>query len=249
MQTVVNYIEYAASQCREILAETFWPTRCAICNKGGRIICNECLKKLPFIDVLFACRHCGSPYGVTQCDYCNPVSLASIHLNKVPFMSCSSVVSYTDEVGRLIKTYKDQGEQRLANFIAYYMARYISPAYKYDCITYIPSSLKAYVRRGFDHCELVARCLSRYTHIPVKRLLNRPKTADQRMLTGKQRVENLQGAFSCRSSGEAFGHILLIDDVFTGGATVGNASKALVGEVAKYVHVVTFARVINHDDL
>ncbi len=249
MRKIADYIHQAARQGIEIAAETLWPTRCALCNREGDVICDICKKKLPYIDSLRSCRRCGSPFGSIQCDYCNPVTLDLIHLDEVPFASCASVVTYSNEVGRLIKTYKDQGEQRLASFIARCMACYISPFWKIECIAYVPSSENAFLRRGFDHCELLARSLSDIVNIPVMMLLDRPKTADQRALSGKERVENLKDAFTCKTSDVFYEHILVIDDVFTGGATICNAAKALVGEVSRYVHAVTFARVTNNKGL
>ena len=103
---------------KEAFEETLWPTRCAICDKAGYLICPECARKLPYIDQLKTCPTCGEPFGSIQCCGCN---------GKTNFDKCVSVFFLNNDTGKIITTYKDSGERRLAGVIAYFISKSINP--------------------------------------------------------------------------------------------------------------------------
>ena len=117
------YAEAAA----QAVAETLWPTRCAICDEPGELLCERCRSELPFIDLWRACPICGAPWGHTQCTECNPVMLAATGRKAVAFSSLVSPFELAESTRRIAVVYKDGGEQRLAMEMARYMARYLSP--------------------------------------------------------------------------------------------------------------------------
>lgn len=53
-----------------IFAETLWPTRCALCDRPGDVLCRECSRSLDFIDYWQTCPACGAQWGRVQCDHC-----------------------------------------------------------------------------------------------------------------------------------------------------------------------------------
>ena len=69
----------------EAAAETLWPTRCAICDRPGNVLCARCARLLPYVDWWRACRRCGSPFGYVQCDACSSVTLARIGRKRLPY--------------------------------------------------------------------------------------------------------------------------------------------------------------------
>ena len=111
-------------------------------------------------------------------------------------------------------------------------------------ITYIPARASAYRKRGFDHMALVAHKLSLLFQIPVVQTLFSKEQQDQRALSRKQRQANAQYMFEARADAEGFydKHILLIDDVFTTGATLYNAQKCLEDQGFTQVTCAVFAR-------
>ena len=226
----------------EVVAETLWPTRCALCDAPGEVLCGKCARKLPYLDWWKACKRCGSAYGRVQCDLCNPVALARIGRDELPFSGCASATIFTGETGELVRVYKDQGERRLAAELAARMVRAIPPAWEFDAVTYVPASKAAFRQRGFDHAELLAGQVAELSGIGRIGLLGRPKARDQRGLGARGRIANLNAAFKVERGNADGLRLLLVDDVMTTGATLCAASDALLGAGAERVFGLTFAR-------
>ena len=226
----------------EVVAETLWPTRCALCDMPGAVLCERCARRLPYVDWWRACHRCGSPFGRVQCDACNPVALGRLMRDDLPFSQCASAVVFDEGTGRLVRVFKDQGEQRLSREMAAAMVRMVAPSWEFDAVTFVPATLTAARYRGFDHAQLVARDVAAELDAPCIETLARPKTRDQRKLTGAQRIANLTGSFHALDK-RLPNRVLLIDDVYTTGATLCAATDALLAAGCKEVSCLTFARV------
>ena len=233
----------AASFAAEAAAETLWPTRCAICDRPGSVLCERCVGELPYLDWWRACKRCGSAYGRVQCDTCNPVALARLGRTSLPFASCAGATMFSPEVGHVVRVFKDQGEQRLASAMASCMVRVLPPDWPVDAVTFVPATLSAARYRGFDHAELLARRVADVLAVECREALARPKTRDQRGLSARQRIANLANRFEPLGPAAAGGRILLVDDVYTTGATLCAATDALLSAGAGEVRCLTFARV------
>lgn len=232
-----------AVRAAEAAAEVVWPTRCALCDTPGAVLCERCLFGLPYLDWWRACPRCGSAYGRVQCDLCNPVAMGRLGLDGLPFERCASATMFGSAPGRIVRVYKDMGEQRLAGDMAQAMARALPPGWLFDAVTYVPATKVAARYRGFDHGELLARELSALVCKPCEPTLGRPRTRDQRKLGAAQRIANLADGFSLAPEAVSGRRYLLVDDVFTTGATLCAASKALVRAGAAKPYCATFARV------
>ena len=145
---------------------------------------------------------------------------------------------------KIVRTFKDSGEQRISSFMALVFYEYTKHIEDLAAITYIPARASAYRKRGFDHMALVAHKLSLLFQIPVVQTLFSKEQQDQRALSRKQRQANAQYMFEARADAEGFydKHILLIDDVFTTGATLYNAQKCLEDQGFTQVTCAVFAR-------
>lgn len=227
----------------EALAETLWPTRCAVCDAPGEVLCNACRAALPYLDWWRACPRCGAPFGRVQCTECNPVMLTRAGREDVPFAGCASAVTFEEAVGRIVRTYKDQGERRLATPMAELMVRVCPPAWAPEVVVFVPASSAARRRRGFDHAELLAGEVARLLELPLASPLARPRTRDQRTLSRRARLENTAGRFEALPGASVPARVLLIDDVCTTGATLYDATDALLRAGAHKVWCLTFARV------
>lgn len=227
----------------EVLCETLWPTRCALCDRPGAVLCDRCRMRLPYNDHWRACPRCGAPYGARQCDFCNPVMLQRIGCDEVPFDGCASATLFTDATGRLVRLFKDQGEQRLAEAMGGLMVQVLPPGWAPDAVTFIPASRMAVRRRGFDHGELLGRQVAARAHLDCIPLLERPRTRDQRRLSAKGRIANLSQRFSMREGAACGMSVLLVDDVMTTGATLCAAAAALRSAGCPALYALTFARV------
>ena len=107
----------------------------------------------------------------------------------------------------------------------------------FDCITWAPVSSLRKLRRGYDQSELIASTVAKELGLPVKRLLKkRRNTRAQSTLTKEQRRANVLGAYVCVNKDAVCGkRVLLIDDVFTTGATAQECAKVLLTAGAKSV--------------
>lgn len=224
--------------------EALWPTRCAVCDAHGQLLCDRCRAQLPYIDANQACPRCGAPFGVLTCTECNDETLSLFQLERFPFDQMASAVMLTDESRRLATVFKDSGEQRLAGEIAGIMAPYLPPRWHEGApvITFVPATRRAQLQRGFDHMELVAGALSDIVDIPAMHLLEVGASQDQRELGRRQRASNMAQRFAIRAGATVPETVILIDDVCTTGATLFAAAETLRSAGAKTLYALTFAR-------
>lgn len=239
--------ETYAKATSECIAELVWPTRCVLCERSGAVLCESCRRSLPYIDQWMACPACGAPYGMLECTECNCLSLHDTGFEEAPFESCVSAVLFSDATARIVRTHKDGGERRLVHDMAYAIACAI-PVEWITCDTAvvpIPATREACRARGFDHGEALALDVARLLRLPSASVLQPPSAKDQRELSRAQRFANMDSAFSLVGDRDAprFGSAILIDDVFTTGATLFAASCLLREAGVEHVRCATFARV------
>jgi ComF family protein len=106
----------------------------------------------------------------------------------------------------------------------------------------IPLGASRQRSRGYNQSAVLAAALGRLTALPVmERLLRRGReTATQTALAPEARRANLAGAFTATAASPS--HVILVDDVFTTGATLAEGAAALLAAGATRVDGVTFAR-------
>lgn len=235
----------------EIIKETLWPTRCAICDSFGEILCENCRANLDYIDILTSCKRCGAPYGHIQCSECVDIEQSDGTIQKYMFKETRSAIIANKNSLKIIKVYKDKSEIRLQYLIAQIMSHYIDPKWidNIKAITYIPSTQKAFLKRGYDHMQLIALQLSKITNIPLLSIFKRPESNDQRKLSRKMRELNVKTKFQPKIEEviklrEDDG-ILIIDDVFTTGATMNAAAFSLKNAGMKNIYGLTFLKVMD----
>lgn len=238
----------AARAIADVAMETLWPTRCAVCDQPGeRVLCGECKSALKLIDLCRACPKCGAPYGSIQCTECNEVMLSTAGIGEVPFERMSHAAILNDAARRIVATYKDSDERRLAECVAEIMSGYVDPDLQRRgfTITYIPDTLAAFRRRGFDHSLELAQALARRCNMQCACTLMRPKSADQRKLGRRERIANMASRMSTEEGAKLPERLLLVDDVCTTGATIYSACRALRDGGATEIHALTFAQVMD----
>jgi predicted amidophosphoribosyltransferase len=182
------------------------------------------------------CRRCGAStaWPVERCRECAGRRLA--------FSSARAAVAYTGAARALVHGWKEHGLRRAAVVAAELVAAHVErPAA--DVITYVPPDPARQLQRGHHPAERLARELGVRWSLESTRLLGRRRSG--RRQTGLDRTErqaNVRGTFV--ASGPVAGVVVLVDDVYTTGATVGAAAGALRAAGASEVCVVTFARTV-----
>jgi predicted amidophosphoribosyltransferase len=150
-------------------------------------------------------------------------------------------VAYEEPVRRIVAAWKERGLRRLAAWAAELVADSLAPI-AVDCVTFVPPDRDRLLQRGHHPAGELASEIARLWALDTEELLRRARRIrPQRGLTGADRRRNVTGAFEARAPPRS---VLLVDDVYTTGATSHAAASALRAAGARRVEVVTFARAI-----
>ena len=217
------------------LLDLVFPPRCAGCDAPGTLLCDECRLAVARIDPASACPRCGAPLGGhAACAECRGSMFA--------FSAARCAATLEPPVSRAVVLLKDGGERRYAGVLAELLAGcaggWLDPE---DVLVPVPASPSAVRRRGFDHAADIARELGRCVDLPVLRPLRSTRGADQRALGRSDRFANRQGAFEVDGAC-GLRQAVLVDDVFTTGATFDAAARALTGAGVTRVRALAVAR-------
>lgn len=216
------------------------PPACLLCNDavptsdGDALVCGLCRSRWHRLSAPL-CRRCGQPWDPgLPCQLCE---------NWPPgFELARSAVWLDDSARRAVHLLKYESWWRLTESMALVMRDLISPK-DFDILIPIPLSKARMARRGYNQSALLARELGAYWNRRVvdDGLLRVRHTVSQTELEPSARVANMVGVFS---AGKGFrdSRVVLVDDVFTTGATLQSAASALIQAGVPVVWAVTFAR-------
>lgn len=236
---------------RETLAGALgllYPPECALCERplddseerSLGFLCAGCRKGLererlqpPF------CTRCGEPLH-EDVDLCGECALP---LTTTPFERVRSYGLYEGRLARLVRLLKYHKEPALAGELAPLLAEVVArEGIEFEGITYVPLSRRRRRERGFNQAERLARALGKLLRKPVFPALRKVReTAPQEALSRRERLFNLTGAFAPLASARCT-NILLVDDVYTTGATVRECCRTLREAGYKRVFGLTVAR-------
>jgi ComF family protein len=226
-----------------------YPESCQICAKeraspAQGFLCDSCRRKIKCITPPF-CRRCGLPFEgalTTAFDCPNCVE------EEPQFSFARAAVVARDPVLEIIHRYKYQSAFWFESFLARLLIETAAPELamqKWDFIVPVPLHPTKLREREFNQAERLAARLSAATQIPLKtRLVRRVvPTRTQTQLTREQRRANVRRAFVPVTSPDLKGRrLILVDDVFTTGATTSACAGALRKGGASEVCVWTAAR-------
>ena len=215
---------------KRFLLNLFFPKFCFGCQKQGIYLCQDCQALIDFSpNMLFKSGSLSRIYW--SADYENFIVKKLIQNFKYkPF---AKDLAYT--LNYLIIIYL-QSLEKPPEFLNQKQEFILIP---------IPLSKKRLKWRGFNQAELIAKQLSEFLKIPLysQSLIKTRDTALQFNLPQQARKKNVQNAFSCVKPEIVKNKIvLLIDDVYTTGATMEQSAKALKQAGAKYVWGIVVAR-------
>ncbi|HBE79158.1 MAG TPA: ComF family protein [Firmicutes bacterium] len=230
------------------MVELLFPTpeQCPVCGQeecyhGG--LGKNCLSRIAFI-LPPICWRCGRPQrliAVTRknCLQCNE--------NRYYFSVARSVAVYEGFLREYLTELKYRYRPDLGEALGILLVEWVKchPEYqKFNLIIPIPIHWQKLTVRGYNQAELLANPLQKYLGIPIKcDIIVRDKiTLSQNALNKEERFANIHEAFRVIDTKPIAGaKILLIDDIFTTGATVSEASRVLMRAGAQDVKVLTLA--------
>ena len=227
-----------------------YPEVCQICREeratvGEGLVCPTCWRQVRFIRPPF-CDRCGLPFdgeltAAFECGNCREMELH--------FSSARSAVAASGLVLEVIHRYKYSRALWFEPFLADLLIREAAPVLRaggWDWIVPVPLHPAKEREREFNQAERLARRISQATKIPANiRLLKRIEpTLTQTRLTRMERAANVRRAFALRDPRQKLNgaRIVLLDDVFTTGATTSACARVLRQAGAGEVCVWTVAR-------
>jgi ComF family protein len=201
------------------------------------------------------CEHCGQVFAARAGDdhICGSCIRAPNH-----FQTARSALLYTGQCASLVHALKYSGKVQLARPFGMILRRSSEtfwPGADFDLIVPVPLHRRRLKARGFNQVGLMmrqwARSLDNQMLSPAPAVFNwdvmervlptRPQTG----LGRKDRPLNLRNAFGLKSGAEISGmRLLVLDDVYTTGATANEAARVLMKHGAARVDVLTLARAV-----
>ncbi len=200
--------------------------------------CDKCLDE--YFKGRKVCAKCGDVITskANYCLACKKEICEFYEFARAPFV-------YTGNAKNIVFNLKYNNSKWLAKYMAEFMKNeFEEMAVEVDCIIPIPLHKKRLKERGYNQSELLATELSKKVNIPTifNNLVKIKETTNQTKLTKAERQENLKGCFELTNKSEIAGkNILLLDDVFTTGATTEEASRVLQKAGANKIYILTFA--------
>ena len=215
------------------------PPTCLLCEapvsarEGDALVCGLCRSRWEPVPAP-CCARCGQPaFGDFECRLCMGWPEGLDRVRSAVWLRGTA----RDAVHRL----KYEGWWRVAGALADPMRR-LEPLTGQVCLIPVPLGTRRLRTRGYNQSEHIAAALGELVGKPVRTdlLARRRDTRTQTALTPEARQANVAGAFEAR--GTAGLACVLVDDVFTTGATLAEAAGALRRAGAARVDAVTFAR-------
>ncbi len=238
---------------RKILDFVF-PQNCISCDaeiseEGDHCLCAPCRADIGFIRPPY-CFECGVPADLSYAYPHEEFVCGVCRQDPYQFDQARSLGFYDTVLRTTIHHFKYRKQMGVLPEVDLLLEKYFAqnPGFCQGfMVSPIPLHFNKMKERGFDQAFLIARQVARVLKLPLAGgLLRRIKaTSSQATLTRAERARNIKGAFEVSRPDLLAGkNILLVDDVFTTGATVNEAAKILKKEGAAKVYVFTLGRVV-----
>jgi len=239
---------------RAAIASLVFPAPCRICARmldtGDRLpLCQECVAVLRLALNRPVCAKCGRPVVPAAVEAAVSSTLCHLCRREVyDFDLARSFGAYTPAMARAILLLKYGEMTPLGGWFAGLLAQVVEGervALEADAVVPVPLHAVRLRERGYNQADLIARPLARMLGLPFRSYLlvrTRPRP-DKLRLTRRERWETVRGAYAaCEGAHVDKLRVLLVDDVFTTGATLDACSKALRKAGAAQVLGLTVAR-------
>lgn len=214
-----------------------FPPHCLGCGVEGEIICSDCYATIKRV-----------PSNV--CPYCNAYVSTSGHCpncgNRKPaYSKFRAFAFYGGVIREAVHHLKYQNDIGIARILAGYLLKVIqAETWEFDLVIPVPLSRSKEEQRGYNQAERLARPVAEALKMPIsteglKRIREKASQVD---LDVNSRRENVRGVFEADPAIVKGKRILLIDDVFTTGATLESASQALKDANSGLIYCVTVGK-------
>lgn len=221
----------------KLLADIIFPIECIGCGRSNEFLCSSCVSKIKIFPGQ-TCHYCRKPQalGIT-CDQC---------ANKNRLDGLFILGPYDQPILKdAIHAWKHERVKEIGNILGLRLADRLAHSFfrENSIITYIPLRKPRQFDRGFNQSEQLSLILAQKFQIPTKSMLIKINdTEPQSSLNREQRLQNIRGVFALEKGAKLNGeNIILVDDITTTGATLGEACLTLKKAGAKSVWGIALA--------
>lgn len=201
--------------------------------------CENCVKTLPYVER--CCERCGNPISENNTGVC-----FGCKANNYNFIMARSVFEYKNEILKTIHKFKYSNGKYLYKPLAKYLLDYYATQnFNVDCVTFIPMFKKKEKLRGYNQAQLLADEFASKLNLPCVGFCEKiVDNTSQTELDFKSRRDNVKDTFKFKAEFKSEVKdkvVLVIDDIFTTGATTNEICKVLLNAGAKECYVLTLA--------
>lgn len=217
---------------------------CLSCGKeisdGGKTqLCDDCAAHIAWLRGK-TCVKCGDLLraDTLACDNCKDKGYL--------FLSNVSCCYYDDFSAPIVKGLKYNSKKYYAKHLAQIMADRFGSFEDIDLVTFVPMTNRRKRERGFNQSEEIAREVALIAGKPMLPLLEKISESEhQAGASQEDRLKNILGTFKINSETKKQiknKGVLVVDDVFTTGATINECTRTLLKAKPKFVKSLTFAK-------
>ncbi|MBU1366725.1 MAG: ComF family protein [Candidatus Omnitrophota bacterium] len=235
----------------------FFPSLCFSCEKkiSGEYLCPKCKEKIEFLHPPL-CRFCSKPINpaparrgwinnneVGRCEECLGKPLT--------YQRVICVTAYKEPLVGLIHLFKYKNYDYLAGPLSLLMANYLTTIglnlSGYHFIVPVPIHPYTLKTRGYNQTALLGKNLANYFKIPFRDdiIVERIYKKSQTNLNKQEREKNIKGVFTAKKNLKDR-RIILIDDIFTTGATLRECASVLKNNGASNITAITLSKTPEH---
>lgn len=226
------------------ILDLLYPKRCPLCHHirpyGGRDVCDVCLKNLKPVTAP-CCMKCGKPIDNDEDEYCGDCK-------KLPksFKRGFPAFLYEGAIKSSLYDFKYKNQRNYAEFYSRSIMQIYGKQLQslgVEGIVPVPVSVRKKRIRGYNQAELLAERIGRTLGIPIypDYLGRSVDTSPQKELNDKERMKNLKNAFKIGQNKIKLKKILLVDDIYTSGATIEACTRVLLSAGAETVYYTSVA--------
>jgi ComF family protein len=210
----------------DYLLHLLFPDRCLFCqailsNPGIIPLCPPC--SADFAPAGTLCPRCENFYsGDNLCPRCQRVA--------APLQKLCALSRYDQQWRSLIHDLKYHGRRSLARPLGLWLGHeLLKTSYcRPQLVVPLPLHQRREKERGFNQSLLIAKYTAQVLQVPCRQLLQKDReTISQTKISRSDRKVNVAGAFSCVDPPPKGSVVLLIDDIYSTGATMHEAASAL----------------------
>lgn len=221
-----------------MVEDYIFPSHCACCGKPVSAmddgVCAGCLGEIDSLKD--GCERCSGQMKDGRCEICS---------DRMWYLDRSiAAAEYSGVMQNLLRSFKFEKRKRLHRHLGEITFNAVKGRdLDFDVVTSVPMTGAKVWKRGYNQSELVARTLSRLMGCAYQDLLEeKGSSRTQKDLQYRERFLNILGRYVPKGTAARGRKVLIVDDVFTTGATINECARVLREAGAEKVFAVTIAR-------